>query len=76
MLAARAYDAICHEHIEYYALEQIVWLADRVGFSIVDVRDPRQPQFTDHCFTGDYPIALPDQQESADRQLSLLTVGN
>lgn len=37
MLAARAYDAICHEHIEYYALEQIVWLADRVGFSIVDV---------------------------------------
>jgi len=37
MLATRAYDAICHEHIEYYALEQIIWLADRVGFSIVDV---------------------------------------
>ena len=37
MLAARAYDAICHEHIEYYALEQIIWMADRVGFSIVDV---------------------------------------
>jgi hypothetical protein len=37
MLATRAYDAICHEHIEYYALQQILWMADRVGFSVVDV---------------------------------------
>jgi hypothetical protein len=37
MLATNAYDTICHEHVEYYALEQIVWMADRVGFSIVDV---------------------------------------
>jgi hypothetical protein len=37
MLAANSYDTICHEHIEYYALAPIVWMADRVGFSIVDV---------------------------------------
>jgi NDP-4-keto-2,6-dideoxyhexose 3-C-methyltransferase len=37
MLSARSYDTICHEHIEYYALEQIRWMMDRVGFSIVDV---------------------------------------
>jgi NDP-4-keto-2,6-dideoxyhexose 3-C-methyltransferase len=37
MLAANSYDTICHEHLEYYALAQIVWMADRVGFSIRDV---------------------------------------
>ena len=24
-------------------------------------RDPVRPQFTDHCFTGDYPTPLTDQ---------------
>jgi NDP-4-keto-2,6-dideoxyhexose 3-C-methyltransferase len=37
MLAANSYDTVCHEHIEYYALGPVVWMADRVGFSIVDV---------------------------------------
>jgi NDP-4-keto-2,6-dideoxyhexose 3-C-methyltransferase len=37
MLEANSYDTICHEHSEYYALAPIVWMADRVGFSIVDV---------------------------------------
>lgn len=37
MLAANAYDTICHEHLEYYALRQIVWMARRVGLRIVDV---------------------------------------
>src|SRR5205823_12763406 len=37
-------------------------------------RDPLKPQFTDHCFTGDYPTALTDHtgQEASPRQLSLL----
>src|SRR5205823_3341571 len=37
-------------------------------------RDPVKPQFTDHCFTGDYPTGLTDQtgQQSQPRQLSLL----
>ena len=37
-------------------------------------RDPLRPQFTDHCFTGDYPTPLTDQtgQEASPRQLSLL----
>ncbi len=39
-----------------------------------DERDPARPQFTDHCFTGDYPTPLTDQtgQEAQPRQLSLL----
>ncbi|MEA2974920.1 MAG: amidophosphoribosyltransferase [Alphaproteobacteria bacterium] len=37
-------------------------------------RNPIKPQFTDHCFTGDYPTPLTDRtaQESPPRQLSLL----
>jgi amidophosphoribosyltransferase len=35
-------------------------------------RDAQQPQFTDHCFTGDYPTRLVDQHGSNHRQLSLL----
>lgn len=36
-------------------------------------RDPVRPQFTDHCFTGDYPTPLTDQGvPHRPRQLSLL----
>jgi amidophosphoribosyltransferase len=35
-------------------------------------RDPLRPQFTDHCFTGDYPTSLTDRADTAPRQLSLL----
>ena len=37
-----------------------------------DRRDPRSPQFTDHCFTGDYPTRLVDQNGGNGFQLSLL----
>ncbi len=37
MLEMNSYDTVCHEHLEYYALYQIKWMADKVGFSIVDV---------------------------------------
>ena len=39
------------------------------------VRNAMQPQFADHCFTGDYPTPLVDHQHDAsdkERQLSLL----
>ncbi len=36
-------------------------------------RDPVHPQFTDHCFTGDYPTPLTDKASAAGgHQLSLL----
>jgi len=38
-----------------------------------DRRDNRNPQFTDHCFTGDYPTPLADAEAPDIRQLSLLT---
>ena len=38
-----------------------------------DGRDPARPHYCDACFTGDYPIGVPDQADNAERQLSLLT---
>jgi amidophosphoribosyltransferase len=35
-------------------------------------RDPARPHYCDACFTGDYPINLPDQADNSERQLSLL----
>jgi amidophosphoribosyltransferase len=37
-------------------------------------RNAARPQFTDHCFTGEYPTPLTDRmaQEASPRQLSLL----
>lgn len=36
MLDQCAYDAICQEHLEYYGLTQLQWLADRAGLRILD----------------------------------------
>lgn len=37
MLDTNSYDTVCHEHLEFYALRQIKWMADRVGFKVLDV---------------------------------------
>jgi len=37
MLKTNSYDTVCHEHLEFYALKQIKWMTDKVGFRIIDV---------------------------------------
>lgn len=37
MLKTNSYDTVCHEHLEFYALKQIQWMANDVGFKIIDV---------------------------------------
>lgn len=37
MLRMNSYDTVCHEHLEYYALKQIKWMADRCGLRVIDV---------------------------------------
>jgi cyclopropane fatty-acyl-phospholipid synthase-like methyltransferase len=37
MLEMNSYDTICHEHLEYYSLKQIRWMAERAGFKLIDV---------------------------------------
>src|SRR6185295_10125134 len=36
MLDQCAYDTICHEHLEYYGLTQLQWMADRADLRIID----------------------------------------
>jgi hypothetical protein len=38
MLETNSYDTVCHEHLEFYALEQIRWMTSRAGLCIVDVQ--------------------------------------
>jgi amidophosphoribosyltransferase len=35
-------------------------------------RNPDRPQFTDHCFTGDYPTPVTDKVTEGPKQLSML----
>lgn len=35
MLANSAFDTACHEHLEYYALRQIEWMAERAGLTVL-----------------------------------------
>ena len=37
MLKNLTYDQICHEHVTYYGLEQMQWLANKTGLRIIDV---------------------------------------
>jgi NDP-4-keto-2,6-dideoxyhexose 3-C-methyltransferase len=37
MLERNSYDTVCHEHVEYYALAQIAWMAERAGLVLLDV---------------------------------------
>jgi NDP-4-keto-2,6-dideoxyhexose 3-C-methyltransferase len=37
MLEHDSYDTVCHEHLEYYGFKQIKWMADAVGFKVIDV---------------------------------------
>ena len=36
MLSELTYDTICHEHLTYYGLTQIAWMAERAGLRIID----------------------------------------
>jgi hypothetical protein len=37
MIEANSYDTVCHEHLEYYSLSTIKWMADKAGGKIIDV---------------------------------------
>jgi len=37
MVETNSFDTVCHEHLEYYCLSQIQFMAQKVGFQIADV---------------------------------------
>ncbi len=63
------------EMTEYIGVQSLTFLSvdgiyRATGY---EKRDPVRPQFTDHCFTGDYPTALTDYNDGGNpHQLSLL----
>lgn len=38
MLDTNSIDTICHEHLEYYSLKQIKYIADHSNFKIIDIK--------------------------------------
>jgi hypothetical protein len=38
MLNTNSFDTICHEHLEFYSLKQIIWIADKAGLKVIDVQ--------------------------------------
>ena len=37
MLRTNSFDTICHEHLEFYTLKQIDWIADNAGLKVLNV---------------------------------------
>lgn len=37
MLRTNSFDTICHEHLEFYTLKQINWIASKAGLKVLDV---------------------------------------
>jgi amidophosphoribosyltransferase len=60
------------DSLGFLSVEGLYWAMD------AGERDPANPQFTDHYFTGDYPTRLLDREiaegrnDASERQLSLL----
>ncbi|NKI95071.1 class I SAM-dependent methyltransferase [Rhizobacter sp. SG703] len=79
MLEMNSYDTACHEHLEYYALRQIQWMADKVGFRIVDVEfnDVNGGSFSVTVAKADgkvAPVAAVQQLLDAERERGLDTL--
>ncbi len=65
LLKQGAYDTICHEHLEYYALRQVQWLTDRAGLKILDV-------FTNDVNGGSFAVTVAKSSSSRGRPPSAL----
>jgi len=50
----------------YLSVDGLYWSMDAAP------RDPACPQFTDHCFTGDYPTPLTDLAVATPKRLAIL----
>jgi len=41
MIFSNSYDNVCHEHTVYYSISQINWIANKIGFKIIDVTESK-----------------------------------
>lgn len=75
MLEVTAYDTICHEHLEYYGMKQIKWMADKVGLKIISatLNDTNGGSF---CLalakkSSSYPEAVAEIQALFDKEMKM-----
>jgi len=69
MVRRLAYDTICHEHVEYYALRQIVWLLKRAELKIVRL-EPSDVNGGSLAVTAAHVSSVhPEASEQIDRLL-------
>jgi hypothetical protein len=71
MLASNAYDTICHEHLEYYGLRQILYLLRREGLKIVDL-EFNNVNGGSFCVTAAKQIALYPEVHAAIEEALVL----
>ncbi len=57
MLANNSFDTICHEHLEYYAIKQIKWMCDKIGFHLLNIS-------TNDCNGGSFRVTIGKQSAS------------
>jgi NDP-4-keto-2,6-dideoxyhexose 3-C-methyltransferase len=67
MIEAFSFDTICHEHLEYYCLEQIMWMADKVDLKIIDVS-------LNSCNGGSFRVTLSHRSSAYLPNLSNIEV--
>lgn len=67
MLATNSFDTVCHEHLEYYALCQFLWMAERAGLAVLDVElnDVNGGSFS--VTAAHQGAGLPAHRETIDR---------
>jgi len=63
MIERNAYDTVCHEHVSYYALRQIDWMARRTGLKLiaVELNDVNGGSFCVTVSRDDAPFAADDR---------------
>jgi amidophosphoribosyltransferase len=71
--------AATHTHdemVKFLGVDSLGFLSvEGLYWAMGEERDPKQPKYTDHCFTGDYPTSLADlkaDRAHKDHQLSFL----
>jgi hypothetical protein len=70
MIKSNGYDTICHEHLEYYTLHQIRYIARKMGLKIIDV-ELSQVNGGSFCVTvAKQGAVYPEETELVDSILS------
>jgi len=65
MLEVNSYDTICHEHLEFYCLKQIKWMADRIGLKIINIE-------LNNINGGSFCVTLAKQESSYEENKKLV----